>query len=53
MTDVPGHTRSIIAPLARAGIRFLHVGVNPACTVPGVPPPSAAGATPRAASTST
>lgn len=38
MTDVPGHTRSIIAPLARAGIRFLHVGVNPACTVPGVPP---------------
>ena len=38
MTDVPGHTRSIIAPLTRAGIRFLHVGVNPACTVPGVPP---------------
>lgn len=52
MTDVPGHTRSIIAPLARAGIRFLHVGVNPACTVPGVPPPSAAGATPRATKSS-
>lgn len=38
MTDVPGHTRSVIAPLVRAGIRFLHVGVNPACPVPGVPP---------------
>ena len=52
MTDVPGHTRSIIAPLARGGIRFLHVGVNPACTVPGVPPSSAAGATPRATKSS-
>lgn len=38
MTDVPGHTRSIIAPLNRAGIRFLHIGVNPACPVPNVPP---------------
>ncbi|MBO4945741.1 MAG: DUF5054 domain-containing protein [Muribaculaceae bacterium] len=38
MTDVPGHTRSIIAPLNRAGIKFLHVGVNPACPIPAVPP---------------
>lgn len=38
MTDVPGHTRSIIAPLCRAGIRFLHIGVNSACPVPAVPP---------------
>lgn len=37
MTDVPGHTRSIIAPLNEAGIRFLHVGVNPASPIPGVP----------------
>lgn len=37
MTDVPGHTRSIIAPLNRAGISFLHIGVNPACPVPAVP----------------
>lgn len=37
MTDVPGHTRSLIAPLNRAGIRFLHIGVNPACPIPAVP----------------
>lgn len=37
MTDVPGHTRSIIAPLVRAGIHFLHVGVNPAAPLPAVP----------------
>ena len=37
MTDVPGHTRSIIAPMNRAGIRFLHIGVNSACPVPNVP----------------
>lgn len=37
MTDVPGHTRSIVSPMSRAGIRFLHVGVNSACPVPGVP----------------
>ncbi|GHV50418.1 hypothetical protein FACS1894181_10950 [Bacteroidia bacterium] len=37
MTDVPGHTRSIISPLYDAGIRLLHIGVNPASVVPGVP----------------
>lgn len=37
MTDVPGHTRSIVAPMNRAGIRFLHVGVNPASPIPCVP----------------
>lgn len=37
MTDVPGHTRSIIAPMNRAGIRFLHIGVNPASPIPIVP----------------
>lgn len=37
MTDVPGHTRSIVAPMSRAGIRFLHVGVNPASPIPAVP----------------
>ncbi len=30
-TDVPGHTRAIVPHLARAGIRFLHIGVNAAC----------------------
>ncbi|KAA6300450.1 MAG: hypothetical protein EZS26_003405 [Candidatus Ordinivivax streblomastigis] len=38
MTDVPGHTRSIVSPLYDAGIRFLHIGVNPASTMPVVPP---------------
>lgn len=37
MTDVPGHTRSMIPLLADAGIRFLHLGVNPASTRPKVP----------------
>lgn len=38
MTDVPGHTRSIVPLLAAAGIEFLHIGVNPASTPPEVPP---------------
>lgn len=38
MTDVPGHTRGLIAPLARAGVRFIHFGVNHATPVPQVPP---------------
>jgi hypothetical protein len=38
MTDVPGHTRGIVPRLAEAGIRFLHIGVNPASTAPEVPP---------------
>ncbi|MCL4247720.1 MAG: DUF5054 domain-containing protein [Anaerolineae bacterium] len=38
MTDVPGHTRAMIPLLQEAGIRFFHVGVNPAATVPDVPP---------------
>ncbi len=37
MTDVPGHTRSIVPLLSRAGIRFLHIGVNGATPVPRVP----------------
>ena len=38
MTDVPGHTRGIVPLLAAAGVRFLHIGVNPASTAPDVPP---------------
>jgi hypothetical protein len=38
MTDVPGHTRAIVPMLAEAGIRFLHIGVNPGSTPPEVPP---------------
>lgn len=37
MTDVPGHSRGLIAPIAAAGIRFLDVGVNAASTPPNVP----------------
>ena len=37
MTDVPGHTRSVIPYMSRAGIVFLHIGVNPASTRPEVP----------------
>ncbi|MDY6857513.1 MAG: DUF5054 domain-containing protein [Thermodesulfobacteriota bacterium] len=37
MTDVPGHTRAVVPLLAEAGIRFLHIGVNPASTSPDVP----------------
>lgn len=28
MTDVPGHTRGLIAPLAESGVNFLDIGVN-------------------------
>ena len=38
MTDVPGHTRSMVPLLAEAGVTFLHLGVNPAWPVPEVPP---------------
>ena len=38
MTDVPGHTRGIIAPLADQGVRFLDIGVNSASTPADVPP---------------
>lgn len=37
MTDVPGHTRAIVPLLADAGVRMLHLGVNPASTAPNVP----------------
>ena len=38
MTDVPGHTRGLIAPLAAQGVKFLDIGVNDASTPPEVPP---------------
>jgi hypothetical protein len=38
MTDVPGHTIGIVPLLAKAGVRFLHIGVNAASTSPDVPP---------------
>lgn len=37
MTDVPGHTKSIVSLLAQHGIKLLHIGVNGASAVPEVP----------------
>lgn len=37
MTDVPGHTIAIVPALARAGISYLHIGVNGSSRVPRVP----------------
>jgi hypothetical protein len=37
MTDVPGHTRGLVGPLAQAGVTFLDIGVNSASTPPDVP----------------
>ncbi|WP_158751917.1 DUF5054 domain-containing protein [Acidobacterium sp. S8] len=38
MTDVPGHTRGLIAPLAGHGVKFLDIGVNDASTPAELPP---------------
>lgn len=38
LSDVPGHTVGLVPVLAAAGVRFLHIGVNPCSTVPEVPP---------------
>ena len=38
MTDVPGHTRGLIAPLAKHKIGFLEIGVNGGSTVARLPP---------------
>jgi hypothetical protein len=38
MTDVPGHTRGLIRPLAEQGVTFLDIGVNSASTPAVVPP---------------
>jgi hypothetical protein len=38
MTDVPGHTRGIVPPLAKHGIKFLDIGVNDASTPAQLPP---------------
>ena len=37
MTDVPGHTLAMVPHLAKAGIQFLHLGVNGGSPLPKVP----------------
>ena len=38
MTDVPGHTRGIVPPLAKNGVTFLEIGVNGGSTAAQLPP---------------
>lgn len=38
MSDVPGHTLGVVPMMKKHGIRFLHLGVNPATPLPKVPP---------------
>ncbi len=38
MTDVPGHSIGIVAPLAAAGVTFLDIGTNPGSATPQTPP---------------
>ena len=38
MSDVPGHTIGIVAPMAESGIRYLHIGINSVARMPKVPP---------------
>ncbi len=37
MTDVPGHTKGMISPMRKKGLKFLHIGVNTVSPVPPVP----------------
>ena len=37
MTDVPGHSRGLVSPLAAHGVKLLDIGVNSASTPPEVP----------------
>ncbi|MGL4346066.1 MAG: DUF5054 domain-containing protein [Cellulosilyticaceae bacterium] len=37
MTDVPGHTIGMLPHLAKQGIQYMHIGVNPSSRVPDVP----------------
>ena len=38
MSDVPGHTKAMIPFLAKHGVEFMHIGVNPAYPLPPIPP---------------
>ncbi|GAB2541225.1 DUF5054 domain-containing protein [Gracilibacillus alcaliphilus] len=37
MTDVPGHTIAMVPLMAKAGLKYLHIGVNASSAVPNVP----------------
>jgi Domain of unknown function (DUF5054) len=38
MTDVPGHTRGLVAPLSKHGVKFLDIGVNHDSMAAQLPP---------------
>ena len=37
MTDIPGHTIGILPLMAKAGLKYLHIGVNASTVVPDIP----------------
>lgn len=37
LTDVPGHTIGIVPLMAKAGLKYLHIGVNASSALPNVP----------------
>lgn len=37
MTDIPGHTVSMVPYLAEAGIEYMHIGVNASSAIPKIP----------------
>ena len=37
MTDVPGHTIAIVPLMAKAGLKYMHIGVNASSSIPDVP----------------
>lgn len=37
LTDVPGHTIGIVPLMAKAGLKYLHIGVNASSALPHVP----------------
>lgn len=37
MTDVPGHSIAIVPLMAKAGLKYLHIGVNASSALPAVP----------------
>jgi hypothetical protein len=36
MTDVPGHTRSIVSPLVKYGVKLMDIGLNRSTTLPKI-----------------
>ncbi|MFW8053385.1 DUF5054 domain-containing protein [Vagococcus fluvialis] len=37
MTDIPGHTISMVPLMAQAGLKYFHIGVNASSAIPDIP----------------